>query len=181
MTLMRRRRSMSGAVLLWLAGATAFGAVYTVSNTDDSGPGSLRQCIINANTNRGRDEIRFDPPGGLFPYFVISNRLPTITDSVIIDGTTAPFWNFTPVVVLDGKWAFNAGNGLQIFASNCWIKALNIQRFPGSGIQIIGGESNVIHRCKIGVDQFVAYNGDGIQIFDANYNTVGGSGVFERN
>src|SRR6185436_13284420 len=98
------------------------------------------------------DEIHFDPPDGLFPYFVISNRLPTITDSVIIDGTTSPFWFYSPVVVLDGMWAFNAGNGLQIFASNCWIKALNIQRFPGAGIQIIGGESNVIHRCKIGVD-----------------------------
>jgi len=35
-------------------------AVHTVTNTDDSGPGSLRQTILDANANPGADTIAFD-------------------------------------------------------------------------------------------------------------------------
>src|SRR5512138_1537374 len=37
--------------------ANARAATYTVTNTNDSGAGSLRQAILNANANPGDDEI----------------------------------------------------------------------------------------------------------------------------
>ena len=40
----------------------AWAAPYTVINTNDSGAGSLRQAIIDANTDAGvEDTINFDP------------------------------------------------------------------------------------------------------------------------
>ena len=35
-------------------------ATYTVSNSDDSGVGSLRQAIADANSNPGLDKINFE-------------------------------------------------------------------------------------------------------------------------
>jgi len=44
--------------LLFLIGfnASIFAATYTVSNTNDSGSGSFRQAILNANGNLGPDK-----------------------------------------------------------------------------------------------------------------------------
>jgi hypothetical protein len=44
--------------------ATAMGAsaaTFTVTNTADSGPGSLRQAILDANAAAGPDTVVFDP------------------------------------------------------------------------------------------------------------------------
>src|SRR5258706_11084212 len=38
-------------------------ATYTVVNTNDSGAGSLRQAITDANANAGADTINFDTAG----------------------------------------------------------------------------------------------------------------------
>jgi hypothetical protein len=60
---LRRRRSLAagvvGAALLAPAGAQA--ATFTVTNTSDSGAGSLRAAITSANGGAGPDEIVFDP------------------------------------------------------------------------------------------------------------------------
>jgi hypothetical protein len=44
---------------------TALGATFTVTTTADSGPGSLRQAIIDANDSGAADTISFDP--AVFP------------------------------------------------------------------------------------------------------------------
>ena len=38
-----------------------YAATFTVTNTNDSGAGSLRQAILDANTNNENDTINFDP------------------------------------------------------------------------------------------------------------------------
>ena len=59
---------------------------FTVTNTNDSGPGSFRQAIIDANNNSGKDRIEFDIPGK-GPHTIKPNSgLPLITDPVVIDG-----------------------------------------------------------------------------------------------
>ena len=63
-------------------------ASFTVTNTNDSGAGSLRQAIIDANANAGTDTIDFNIPG-VGPHTIQpTSTLPTITDPVAIDGAS---------------------------------------------------------------------------------------------
>src|SRR5262245_25610469 len=50
--------------------ASAFAGTFTVTNTNDSGGGSLRQAILDANANAGPDVIDFNIPGG-GPYVIL--------------------------------------------------------------------------------------------------------------
>ena len=38
-------------------------AVFTVTTVDDSGPGSFRQALLDANATGGQDAVVFDIPG----------------------------------------------------------------------------------------------------------------------
>jgi trimeric autotransporter adhesin len=67
--------------LLLSFGATLSAATFTVSSSSDSGPGTLRQAILDANANPGLDQIRFAVQQ------VAIDFMPTITDPVDIDGT----------------------------------------------------------------------------------------------
>ena len=61
-------------------------ATYTVTNTDDSGNGSLRWAIEQANSNPGLDNIYFDI-SGTSPHTIQPNTaLPEIIYPVVIDG-----------------------------------------------------------------------------------------------
>ena len=51
------------AMCVGLAVSSAHGATFTVSNLNDSGPGSLRQAVIDANAAAGADTITFDAGG----------------------------------------------------------------------------------------------------------------------
>ena len=78
-----------------------------MSNTDDHGPGSLRQAIVDANDNANLggvpDEIDFDIPGSGLHVISPLIGLPPITDPVVIDGYTQP--GSSPNTVLDGDTA----------------------------------------------------------------------------
>ncbi|HKE49079.1 MAG TPA: hypothetical protein VKB52_13525, partial [Rhodanobacteraceae bacterium] len=79
-------------ILIALAGAPAIGwaAVFTVVNTNDSGAGSLRQAILDANMTPGFDEIHFNIAGGGVQTIGVTSALPGINDPVLIDGYTQP-------------------------------------------------------------------------------------------
>src|SRR5688572_31851732 len=49
------------AVFFFASAGDTSAAVFTVTNTNDSGPGSLRQAILDANVNSQNDTINFDP------------------------------------------------------------------------------------------------------------------------
>src|SRR5438105_5790153 len=115
---------------------------FTVTNTNDSGAGSLRQAILDANANPGTDMISFNIPGGGSHVITPASALPTITDPVEIDGYTQA--GASPNTLLDGDNAvllieLNGSNiggftltpGLQINASNCEVRGLVINRFIG--------------------------------------------------
>jgi hypothetical protein len=79
------------AVVGWTAGILpAVSATFTVTNVLDSGPGTLRQAITDANTSPGHDTIAFniegDGPHTIYPGL----GLPPITDPATIDGYTQP-------------------------------------------------------------------------------------------
>ena len=66
-------------------------STFTVLNTNDSGPDSLRQAILDANAATGvTNAIAFDIPGAGVHTIEPLTALPTITNPVTIDGTTQP-------------------------------------------------------------------------------------------
>jgi uncharacterized repeat protein (TIGR01451 family) len=79
---------------------------FAVKNTNDSGPNSLRQAILNADsdtTNPQADAITFHIPGP-GPYIIrLASVLPQITHPVIIDATPAGVFTGTDAVVIDGS------------------------------------------------------------------------------
>ena len=81
-----------GIFLLAAAGSAArLSALdFTVTNTNDSGPGSLRQAIIDANGNPGNDSISFNIAGSGVHTIAITTPLPAITQPVLLDGYTQP-------------------------------------------------------------------------------------------
>src|SRR5437870_11674662 len=77
-------------------------AGFTVTNTNDAGPGSLRQAILDANANPGLDTIAFNLGNGGMQTIRPNSSLPTITDPVVLDGTTQPGFAGNPLIVLNG-------------------------------------------------------------------------------
>src|SRR5512132_218652 len=77
-------------VLFGLWATPALAATYTVTTTADSGAGSLRQAILDANANLGPDEIRFNIPAAGVQTINPLTPPPVITDAVHIDGYTQP-------------------------------------------------------------------------------------------
>ncbi len=87
----------------------------SVTNTNDSGLGSLRQAILNANATLGKQTIVFDIPGtGTHTIAPLSN-LPNITVPVIIDGRTQPGFSGSPLIELTGRNSSNL-NGLGLLS-----------------------------------------------------------------
>jgi hypothetical protein len=65
-------------------------STFTVSNTNDSGTGSLRQAILDANAAPGADVITFDPTAFSTAQTIrLLSSLPDITDDLTINGPTA--------------------------------------------------------------------------------------------
>jgi len=62
-------------------------ATFAVTNTNDSGAGSLRQAILDANASAGADVIVFD--AGVTGTITLASDLPTITESLTITGPGA--------------------------------------------------------------------------------------------
>ncbi|MBW1687743.1 MAG: hypothetical protein JRS35_22125, partial [Deltaproteobacteria bacterium] len=82
-------RALSILCLLALGAPAPAGAdTFTVSNTDDSGSGSLRQAIIDANGTNGADQIVFDATL-VGQTITLDSALPVIAESVTIDGEAA--------------------------------------------------------------------------------------------
>ncbi|MBK7999789.1 MAG: hypothetical protein IPK15_14015 [Verrucomicrobia bacterium] len=63
----------TAAALCLLASGTR-AADFTVINTNNAGPGSLRQAILDANASRGTDRVCFDILGELRPVIGFNRR-----------------------------------------------------------------------------------------------------------
>ena len=78
----------------------AAGVNYIVTNINDSGSGSLRQALLDANANPGADTISFNIPGSGVKTITLTSPLPDVTSPVTIDGTTQPSFSGKPIIVL---------------------------------------------------------------------------------
>jgi HYR domain/Right handed beta helix region len=158
-----------------------------VTNTNDSGAGSLRQAILDMNINLGLDTITFNIGSG--PQAIApTSELPAITDPAIIDGTSQPGFAGAPIIELNGAGAGAGVSGLTITASGATVRALVINRFNKNGILIQGGGAtgNIIAGNYIGVNVAgttgLGNGGDGVVLTQgAQANTIGGTTAADRN
>ncbi len=159
---------------------------YTVSNVNDSGAGSLRQAILSANTNSGLDTIVFNI-SGTGPFIIqLASVLPTITDPVVIDGTTQPDYAGTPLIEINGSAIGSGNDGLMVTAGGSTIRGLAINGCPRDGIRLQGpAGTNVIQGNFLGTDAtgtVAEGNGEGgVLINQSAGNLIGGATAATRN
>ena len=182
--------------VLFLNNQPVQSAALTVTNTNDSGAGSLRQAILDANSTAGPHTIEFNIPGCSSACVIQpDSKLPALTSGdTTIDGYSqggsapATASSFAVIKVeLDGRYII-AWNGLDIISSNNVIRGLSIHRFQLNGIAIYGSgvTGNVVEGNYLGLDADLVFylgNGlDGVIISQgAQNNTVGGDTPASRN
>ena len=149
----------------------------TVTNTSDSGPGSLRQAFLDANATARADTITFDIPGTGARVITPTSSLPPLTSPATVDATTQPGYAGEPVVVLSGASAGDDASGLDLRAGNSTVRGLVVNGFARGAIQISGGEGNVVEGCYLGTDASgtrARGNYIGVAIDDSASNRIGG-------
>ena len=162
----------------------------TVTNTSDSGSGSLRNAIECANNAPGLDTISFNIPGAGPHDIAPLSALPTITDPVIIDGysQTGATPNTNPPtsgsnadlqITLSGSQAGGGANGLTITSGNSTVQGLVISDFHGIGIEISGAGGNRVQGSFIGTDVTGSFSrgnsGNGVRIFGSSTSNIIGT------
>jgi hypothetical protein len=179
---------------LFLFAAPLCAATFTVTNTADSGPGTLRQAILDANSNPGMDTIAFAIPGGGVHTILLSSALPAITDSVLIDGYTQPGSspntlstgdNAIILIEIDGAGAGVVGALIDVAAGATVVRGLAVINAESSdGIRLSGGGALI-------AGNFVGLHPDGtlsdgnacagVRSLSSSNNTIGGSSPGDRN
>lgn len=176
------RLGMPLALAGGMAAATA--ATFTVTTTADSGPGSLRQALTDANNQFGPDGIVFAIAGAGPHVIAPLTPLPQINETLTLDATTQPGYNGRPRVALDGAAAGNAF-GLLILADDCVIRGLAIYRFSRDGIRLENASRCVVQANFIGTDAngllAMGMGENGIGISGGAENYIGGLTAAERN
>ena len=169
-----------------------------VSNTQDSGPGSLRAALYYAFDHPGTT-ITFDIPtsdaGFSNNVFNIlpTDGFPSLVNATTLDGSTEPANSNPngPQILLNGILGQSLSvfpSGLQFKGSNCLARSFIIDNFPEAGVLITGSGAigNTVSGCYLGTDE----NG---MIAETNVfypleisagavsNVVGGTTIAERN
>ncbi len=173
-------------------------APTVVTNTNDSGAGSLRDAINIANGGgsclASSTSITFAIAPGTGPFTIQpATQLPAIAcPNTFIDGytqsgsspngDTSGGNNASIQVVLDGS-ACSACDGLQIQASNVIVKGLAIRSFGGSGILVASGAATILGN-YIGTDpggmNAFGNAAAGVQVTGGTLQ-LGGSSAADRN
>jgi hypothetical protein len=196
--------------VLFFAGVLApnrvFATAYSVTNNNDSGANSLRQAILDANSNPGPDTVDF-AISGVGPHTIaIDTPLPDITDELTIDGTTQSGSSCEPrllMIQVDYTNAWATGSSVVPMA----ISGHGADRSIIQGISFIGQDdgplssgtddiglsiinaSDTVIRCNnfglLGDGTPQSYNqlsAAGVNLMNnSNSNTIGGTALADRN
>ena len=83
--------AMLGGVAVILCGiGSAAATTFSVTTTADTGAGSLRQAMLDANQAGGGNTIAFAIPGSGTHTIALASELPYVTSSMTIDGYSQP-------------------------------------------------------------------------------------------
>jgi hypothetical protein len=147
-------------------------------------------------TPPGADQIRFNIVSAASDKTISpTSALPTVTERVSINGYSQT--GASPNTLAEGNDAVlkiqlngtNAGpaHGLVIEASDSTLRGLVINRFVGNGVFITGSgatDNNVLGNfigTSVAGSADLGNGGDGVEVFDASDNTVGGAQAAVRN
>src|SRR5262249_49774316 len=150
---------------------------FLVTNTNNSGTGSLRQAILNANANPGLDTITFAIPGVGTQVISPFAQLPAIPDPVVLHAPSQPGSGRPPPSELRRDGTIPVG--LTLSAGNTIVQGLAIDGFAQDAIRAdtLGGD--VIRADYLGTDATGAgglrNGGDGVRIAGISDNTIGGT------
>jgi parallel beta-helix repeat protein len=155
-------------------------ATIPVISTNDSGAGSLRAAILQADlpANTG-STIDFAITPGSAPFVInLATALPVITQPTTIDGTSQAGFSNSPLIELNGGG--NAFDGLTLGTGSdqSQILGLDITNFIGAAINI-QSTGNIVSGNFVGPDisQTIATPGNNIGIL---INNVAGNFVGEQ-
>ncbi|HXI93985.1 MAG TPA: hypothetical protein VNO24_28695, partial [Blastocatellia bacterium] len=156
--------AMAAALLsgIWGTGKTHASTTFTVTNTNDSGTGSLRQAILDANATGGSDTINFNISGSGVHTIIPATNLPPITEGVFIDGYSQPGASANTqansddavlLIEINGATVGNNGNGLVLLAgaSVSTIRGLVIDNGWSAAI-FIQTDNVAVEGCFLGTD-----------------------------
>ena len=168
--------------------------IFGVININDSGAGSLRQAILDANTmpnsGAGPDEIHFNIPAEGVQTISPLSALPAFTEAVVIDGYTQP--GSSPNTLATGN---NANIQIALNGDSCGcaqaflvsasstIRGLAIHGGFNNGIEVNGSGSTITGNF-IGLKSDGSASGviaSGVYLNNTSNNTVGGSAPADRN
>ena len=174
------------------------GATNIVTNTQDSGPGSLRAALYYACDHPGTTitfNIPTSDPGYSNNVFNIlpTDALPSLVNATTLDGSSEPTNSNPngPSILLNGISSRPPdvySSGIYLKGTNCTVRSLVINNFPYFGILITGSNAmnNTVAGCYLGVDptgMVAVTNGIlPLQIeAGASGNTIGGNSPAQRN
>lgn len=187
-------RTASVDVLVYVGGV--------VTNTSDSGHGSLRQAILDENGHAGLDPISFAILGNGAHTITLLSSLPVISDPTLLDGYTqagaaantngpAVGSNAIVRVQLDGTTAGVGTTGLTITAGASTVRGL---AFDGYAVWLKNGDGNFVAGNFIGTDAtgMVARPNaggapllvgvpNGAVVVNSSDNRIGGTSYADRN
>jgi hypothetical protein len=153
--------------------------VFTVTNANDSGAGSLRDALQHSNGHPGVDTIEFDIGSSSSNVIHPSSPLPELWDPAVLDATTQPGYAGKPVIQLDGTNAGANANGLKLWGGST-VKGLSVTNFSLDGVDLLNRgklPGNVVKGMWIGVDlagRAAGNHGQGVLVWKSANNVIGG-------
>ena len=126
-------------IVLSIYSLPAGAATFTVTNLDDSGPGSLRQAILDANAAAGDDTIAFQ--SGLSGTILLASQIEPGNQNLTINGPGAS------VLAISGNNVTRifAGNSMAITINNLTLK----NGRSSTGGAIYSGGTMTINQCVL--------------------------------
>lgn len=128
MSRQNRIRTLGIAVVLVVMGANpGLAATFEVTNADDTGPGSLRDAITQAEANGVADEITFDADYTI----VLGSPLPDITTDISIRGNG---WERTIIDGGMGRTGLGGVRAFTIITGFLTLDAVTVSNCDGSAV-----------------------------------------------
>ncbi|HUP61678.1 MAG TPA: hypothetical protein VNA69_14805 [Thermoanaerobaculia bacterium] len=122
----------------------------TVTSSADSGAGTLRQAIEDANAALCSAPCTIGFNLSPLQPIALASLLPAITANAIIDGTTQPGYTNTPLIEITTDGLCTCATGLDVASAGTTLRGLKIYGFGLAGVRLGGGGGHTLELSTIG-------------------------------